>query len=212
MPSAVLDHLVVTAPTLAAGAEFIRRVLGVEMSPGGTHPRVGTHNLLLRLGDTAYLEVIAADPAAPSPGRPRWFALDELPAAAPPRLAAWVARTDDIRAVAAASPVPLGDIEPMSRGNLHWVITVPPDGRPPLGGAAPHLIQWQADSHPATRLPDSGCSFVRLDLFHPDPARVFAVLAAVGLDGPAAVHLLPPGEPPRLVAHVDTPDGPRAIG
>jgi hypothetical protein len=172
---------------------------------------MGTHNLLLRLGETVYLEVIAPDPAAPSLVRPRWFGLDELPADAPPRLAAWVARIDDIRAAAAASPEPLGDIEPMSRGNLHWLITIPPDGRPLLGGTAPHLIRWQADPPPAARLPDSGCSLVRLDLFHPDPARVTAVLAAVGFEGPVVVHPLPPVEPARVVAHLATAAGPRAI-
>src|SRR4051812_12900340 len=50
-----LDHLTVTAPTLAQGAAFVRDALGAELQPGGEHPRMGTHNLLLRLGDTLFL-------------------------------------------------------------------------------------------------------------------------------------------------------------
>lgn len=48
---------------------------------------MGTHNLMLRLGDSSYLEIIAINPAAPAPGRPRWFALDRLAGDGSPRLA-----------------------------------------------------------------------------------------------------------------------------
>src|SRR5690606_32822306 len=83
-----IDHLVVTAPSLAEGARFVREALGVEPEPGGKHPRMGTHNLLLRLGNDVYLEVIAIDPGAPAPGHPRWFGLDDAPTS--PLLATWV--------------------------------------------------------------------------------------------------------------------------
>src|SRR5687767_5483712 len=113
-PATRLDHLVVAAPTLDRGAAWVEARLGVGCRPGGAHAKMGTHNLLLRLGPAAYLEVIAVDPAAPPPGRPRWFGLDALAPDAGPRLAAWVARTDDVAATAAASTVPLGPVEPMS--------------------------------------------------------------------------------------------------
>ncbi|HCV79405.1 VOC family protein, partial [Pseudomonas oryzihabitans] len=51
-----LDHLVIVAPTLAAGARYVEERLGVALQPGGQHARMGTHNLLLGLGD-GYLEV-----------------------------------------------------------------------------------------------------------------------------------------------------------
>ena len=88
-----LDHLVVVAPTLAIGAEYVTRALGVAPQAGGSHPLMGTHNVVLRLGTRLYLEVIAIDPAAPHPERRRWFGLDDLPSHARPRLATWVART-----------------------------------------------------------------------------------------------------------------------
>ena len=85
-----IDHLVVTAPTLESGADHVWQALGVRPGPGEQHPRMGTHNLLLRLGESQFLEVIAPDPAAARPDRPRWFALDELAPDATPRLAGWV--------------------------------------------------------------------------------------------------------------------------
>ena len=69
-----------------------------------------------------------------------------------PRLATWAARCDDIRSAAAASTVPVGKIEPMSRGNFRWLITVPDDGKLALGGLAPTLIQWRSPTHPADTL------------------------------------------------------------
>src|SRR5215218_4849383 len=124
MSDGTLDHLVVTAPTLEAGAAWVEAALGARPGPGGVHERMGTHNLVLSLGPAAYLEVIAINPAAPPPGRPRWFGLDELEPDAPPRLAAWVCRTTDLDAL---KDLP-GPIETMTRGPLTWRITVPPDG------------------------------------------------------------------------------------
>src|SRR5437867_13248623 len=115
MPGSQLDHIVVTAASLEAGVAYVRRELGVAPQAGGEHARMGTHNCLLKLGEKLFLEVIAANPGAPHPGRPRWFQLDEPESIKAPRLATWVAHCDDVRAVAPAS---LGKIEAMSRGNF----------------------------------------------------------------------------------------------
>ena len=151
-----IDHLTVTAFSLEVGAAFVSQVLGVMPQRGGEHPRMGTHNLLLRLGDTLFLEVIAPNPVAQAPARPRWFGLDRLGADSSPSLSTWVARTADIQASAAAASEPLGEIEPMSRGTLNWLITIPADGCVPLSGCAPALIEWHADVHPAAGLHDQG--------------------------------------------------------
>ncbi|MBL8477737.1 MAG: VOC family protein, partial [Sterolibacteriaceae bacterium] len=94
---AVPDHLVLAARDLDAGAAWLERQLGATLTGGGKHARMGTHNRLLKLGERFYLELIAIDPQASPPGRPRWFDLDrlELPVDRP-RLIHWVARSDDI--------------------------------------------------------------------------------------------------------------------
>lgn len=207
-----IDHLVITASSLDDGAELVRRALGVTPQVGGGHQRMGTHNCLVKLGDTTYLEVIAADPAAPKPDRPRWYELDALETNASPRLATWVARVNDIAAAQAASPVPLGRVEPMSRGRMNWLITIPADGSLPLQGVAPTLIQWAGGHHPASRLDDLGCSLVRLEGFHPEAGRIAAMLKAVGFDGEFTVASLSKNEKPFLVAFIQSPVGMRQLG
>jgi len=211
LPPCFIDHITVTAPSLDAGASWVRKVLGVSPQAGGEHPRMGTHNLLLRLGYALFLEVIAPNPSAPPPTRPRWFGLDALDAAATPTLAAWVARTADIHASLAAASESLGAVEPMSRGALDWLITIPADGSLPLQGAAPALIEWQAEPHPAAGLADHSLALLRLDIFHPEPERVSRLLRSLALATPVSVQAAPPGGAPRLVAHIDTPQGPRVL-
>ena len=175
---------------------------------------MGTHNLLLRLGDALFLEVIAINPQAPVPGRPRWFGLDRLAPDALPTLSTWVVRTPDIRASVAAAAEPLGDIEPMSRGALDWLITIPADGSVPLDGVAPALIEWQADKHPAARLEDKGLQLVQLEIFHPAPARVEHLLASLELEGMVVVRSLAAGSSgaaPYLRAYIQTPQGLRQL-
>jgi hypothetical protein len=208
----VIDHLVITAPSLVTGTAFIQRTLCVAPQPGGQRPKMGTHNLLLRLGDTAYLEVIALDPAAPAPQRPRWFALDSLSADAPPALATWVARTSDIAATATASEEALGPVETMSRGALEWLITIPPDGAMPLNGVGPALIQWRSPDHPASLLADQGLMLTRLNLYHPQPDRVIRLLHSLEFLGPVEVLPTAAGTPPRLEAFITTPQGVRVLG
>jgi len=135
--------------------------LGVATAPGGKHATMGTHNRLLKLDAGRYLEVIAIDPQASAPARPRWFALD-TPAmrerlARGPALIHWVERTDDIGLELAGYP---DDVEVLqfSRGPYRWRLAVPRDGRLPADGAAPTLIQWEGSLHPWASLPDSGCS------------------------------------------------------
>ena len=205
----VFDHLVVTAPTLDSGAEFVAQALGVAPGPGGEHPRMGTHNRLLRLGETAFLEVVAPNPAAPRPDRPRWFALDDAAALREPRLAGWVARTDDLRAGAQELLAATGLIETMTRGGREWIITIPVDGALPLGGALPMLIEWQSPRTPAgAGLPEAGCTLSALGLRHPQPQRLRELLALAGLADAVVVAQGAPG----LWADVVTPRGTRRLG
>ena len=139
--------------------------LGAPMVPGGKHALMGTHNRLLALGHRRFLEVIAVDPEAPPPARPRWFALDAEATSARldrgPALIHWVMRTDDIEAALRDYPQEV-EVLDLARGEYRWRIGVPADGRLPCGGACPTLIQWLGDAHPADRLPESGCMLVDL--------------------------------------------------
>ncbi len=196
------DHLVIGAPTLAAGVDWVRDRLGVTLPPGGVHPRMGTHNHLMRLSPTSFLEVIAIDPDSPSPGRARWFGLDYGPAG--PKLLTWLVAVPDLDTTIRDCPVNTGRAQPMTRGSLTWRLTIPDDGALIDGGTIPGLIEWP-NPHPAAAMPDLGCTLVRLDLLHPEPHRLQAALDAIGLHDPAITVQAAPA--PIITATVKTPSG-----
>jgi hypothetical protein len=208
MAGATIDHLVVAAQTLAQGCDYVESGLRVRPQPGGKHLLMGTHNALLRLGEKLYLEVMAIDPEAPAPLRPRWFDLDEPRMRASltdgPRLVHYVARTDAIDELAAESPEDLGTVLTIARGELRWRMTVPADGHLPGRGLVPTLIQWPDARHPADALPEHGLSLVALAGEHPEPAPVRAAIARLGLGETVKVTY---GQSPRLAAMVRTPRG-----
>lgn len=208
MSTVALDHLVVAAQALAEGCAFIEAQLGVRPQPGGKHVAMGTHNALVGLGPKQYLEVIAVDPDGVNPARPRWYDLDEprmrAALAEGPRLIHWAAQTDDIEAAKAHARIDLGAVHSISRGDLHWRITIPDDGPLPGAGLVPTLIQWPEGTHPADRLADSRIRLVALAGEHPDPAAIRAALASLGLSEMLKVTY---GRYPRLAAMLRTPRG-----
>jgi hypothetical protein len=205
-----LDHIVIGAATLEDGVRFVKQRLGVDIPAGGKHPLMSTHNHLMRLGASSFLEVIAIDPDAPPPERPRWFGLDDPALQArlreSPRLIGWVARTDDIDAAVAASPVPFGDPIPVTRGTLSWRLTVAADGRPPMDGIAPMLIQWDDGLRPWEAMADRGCQLEILMLAHPSTQKLQNTLRAIGLDQPEYLHVQEAAVP-ILTASIQTPTG-----
>ena len=173
---------------------------------------MGTHNLLLPLGDAVFLEVIAINPTATKPQRPRWFELDRLPSNGKPFLGCWVARTDDIHSSLADAPEHLGVAERMSRGTLEWLISIPKDGSLPLGGTAPALIQWPTDIHPSKSMQNKGCRLMQLELLHPEPQRLKALIGSLRFAKSSIELTVSEATTPGLVAHIDTPLGLRAVG
>jgi hypothetical protein len=201
MTGYAIDHLAVVCRWLGEGVGALEEAFGVEMSPGGQHFAMGTHNKLLSLGPECYLEVISVAPDAPTPGRARWFGLDTM--AGPPRLGAWIARTDDMDTAVEALPKGIGAPLALSRGDLSWQITVPSSGVLPFDGVFPAVIDWGDSPHPCTRLPDHGFRLIGLEVRVPDPARYGAALGPLG-GLPVSVVRGMPG----LRAIIETPDGP----
>jgi hypothetical protein len=203
---AEIDHIVLGARTLAEGAAFVEQHLGAKPRPGGAHPGVGTHNLLLGLGKSCYMEIIAADPGQPEPAHPRPFDLDD-PAVkvmleAEPRLLAWVARTPALDAVIARLGPRGGAIRPMQRGDLRWRMAFPPQ-RQDMDNLIPALIQWEGESA-ATHIPDSHCRLLHLEAEHPESDALRQALAERGLTEALQLRQSPHA---RLVARLRRADG-----
>ncbi len=202
------DHLVLACATLAQGIEYVADLTGVAPRMGGKHAAMGTHNALLRLGHRLYLEIIAIDPDAPHPGRPRWFDLDDAGMQAAigerPCIIHWVARTDALPAAMARAAIDPGFLHSMERGAFRWRITIPDDGSRPGAGLVPTLIQWDVAEHPADGLPPSGLELAQFAGGHPDPDLIRAALASLRI-----ADLLPVtfAREPRLAALLRTPRG-----
>lgn len=180
-----LDHIGLICRDLDIGASRFHEATGIALGPGGTHPKMATHNRLLPTGAGQYLELIAPDPAAPRPERPRWFGLDS-PNREHPHLAFWMARTSDLDttiAIAAEEGIDLGAPIPMSRGALTWRLSIPASGALPFGGAAPIFIEWPPGVHPTATMEDAGVRLTRLEITHPDAERIAALVERLG--GPA---------------------------
>ncbi|MCK8465238.1 VOC family protein [Aliiroseovarius sp. S1339] len=194
------DHLVVSSATLSEGVAFIEDLLGVPMTGGGDHPLMGTHNALLSLGPSAYLEVIAINPDAPDPGRARWFDLDYF--TGPARLTNWVLRVPDLVDALHRAPDGMGMSVELKRGAYAWDMAIPKDGRLPFSGCAPGILCWKG-AQPAPNLPDQGLRLTALDITHPEAEALSVALAPLVADDRISVHAGAPG----LSAWLDTPKG-----
>jgi hypothetical protein len=201
---ALLDHLVLATPDLAATvADFARRT-GVTPAPGGVHVGLGTRNHLVSLGGTSYLEIIGPDLDQSAPGRPRPFEVDGLTTA---RTVTWAISPPDLDAAigaARAQGYDPGPAQAMSRRRpdgtlLEWRLTDGDDAHP--SGLVPFLIDWSATVHPtASDLPTT--PLLSLSASAPEPDEIRPLLAALGTDldltaGPVGMSFT-----------VDTPLGP----
>jgi hypothetical protein len=207
-----LDHITVAANAIDEGVAHVERALGISIPVGGSHPLMGTHNHLLRLGETSFLEVIAPDPKSEALIRPRWFSLDDpkmqKKLSSSPRLVTWIAYATDIRAALADIPQAAGPAITVTRGGLKWLISVPPDGSMPLDGAFPTLIEWPSGPHPASRMAELGCSLVELEIRHPESKTIQSSLKTF-LHDPRIRFCADPV--PSLNAVIRTPHGERKL-
>jgi hypothetical protein len=213
--SCEVDHLVVVCDTLAQGAAWCEQTLGVSPGPGGRHGLMGTHNRLLSIAGEAfpqaYLELIAIDPGAAPPGRPRWFGIDDAAlreaVREAPRLHHVVCRSSDVErqrqgllALGLDPGRALAAQRETAEGMLSWRILVRDDGAIECDGALPTLIEWQG-RHPTAAMPPS--------------AVTLAAVTLAGLPAPAVARLRPrgmicvaAGDAPRLQVRLATPLGP----
>lgn len=201
----LLDHLAVAGETLQAAQTHVEEALGVRLQRGGEHAVFHTHNALLGMEDGLYLEVIAVNPAAPKPDRPRWFDLDRF--IGPARLTNWICRTSDITSTLAKLPAPMGSPVALQRGDLRWRMAVPAQGILPYDNCAPALIQWDTPLHPGDMLKPSGVRLRRLTIRHPQAAELTALIAPHLADDRVRYEEGPAG----LAAAFDTPHGPRDL-
>lgn len=203
-----IDHFAIGADSLDQGIAALRSSLGIEVPRGGKHDVMGTHNCVVQAGSESFLEILAIDPEAGEPARPRWFTLDAPETRARlrerPRALCWVVGTDDLDAVIAASSVKLGEVVTFTRGDRSWRLTVPDDGSLPEAGLLPAFIEWSPGAHPSSAMQDLGIALDSIRLGHPDPSYLKDLLKTLGVDHLADVET---ADEPSLTFALSAPGG-----
>ena len=208
-----LDHLTVIAPTLPEGVAHVRACLDLDVPFGQRHGYMGTHNHLLQLGGTIYLEIIALDPDGQAPACPRWFGLDNTKAVitdwdAGRRLRGWVARTDALDAVLAGRENIFGRKVALPWMNSAFDFALPNDGSLPLDGALPSIIDRRGRSRSMENIADLGARLVSFSLQHPDAKPLSHCYRKLNVDRPPDILQ---GSDLRYCAQIETPAGIREL-
>lgn len=204
-----IDHLVIGAISLAQGVDYVKKVLGVNMPFGGVHEITGTHNHLMQLGDSLFLEVIALNPQAANQARLSWYGLDnenvQCSIKNQPRLLTWVVNTADISALIDNNDFNFGKPTLISRGRLSWYFGLPDDGNLFEHGTLPYVLAWNTNKHPAANMVNLGCKLKKLDIYHPNADQLEKILSSIG--AVELVYLHQTSKPAHIIATIDTPSG-----
>lgn len=202
-----LDHLVIVAPTLEVGSDYVEARLGVRPWYGGEHRELGTHNMLLRIGDDLFLEVIATNPKSAHVG-PRVFGITEYwPEVSWPTegcLTTWVGRTLDLRQMHSIHHRMMGEIKSVTRGTRHWQMAIPADGSLPHNGFIPTAVQYEPNMIPAKHMPENGLQLRELRIEHQQAMMLQEVYDEWKVQGTIKIVT---SERSRLTALIETPKG-----
>lgn len=198
-----MDHLMWGAADLATGMAEVERLFGVAPAMGGAHQGLGTHNALLSLGDAAYLEIIAPDPAQSHAGLAA--RLVELTQSA---LITWAVRSGDLAGLARqAQGLGLNVRGPTRTARqtpdgamLTWELLFVSGHE--FGAQVPFFIDWLDTPHPAQTNPRGGES-VELSLISPQPDELRSLLDRLDVE----VNVVP-GAAAGMQAVVSGPSGP----
>lgn len=199
-----VDHLVYAVPNLEKAIADLEKKLGVAPVMGGQHRSQGTHNALIHLGNSCYLEIIAPDPSNKDFSGQRWMGIDLVTT---PKITRWAVKSNDLdRDSAYLSTVDprLGELKGGSRkkpdgSKLFWkaTVTLPT----PEVEVLPFIIDWKGADHPTNSLPRV-CKLIELHGMHPTPYMVEAAVHSLNVDMKMGV-----ADPPYIRAVIETPNG-----
>jgi hypothetical protein len=205
-----IDHIVYAVPDLKAACQDLEEKLGQAPLFGGYHPRYGTKNAVLNLGDECYLEILAVDEKNPNVSAPRWMGVDLIDK---PHVTRWALKSDDLAAdgeVLRGYDSQMGKVQGGQRltadGKLFaWEMQVPL--AEPAVEIMPFMIDWQLSaSHPCDALEEK-CKLIGIHLGHPDPGQMEDKLKELG------IHIrVEASESPFIQIEIDSPNGRVKLG
>ena len=163
-----LDHIVFAASSLEEGTNFIENKLNSKLSDVGYHDFMGTHNRVIKVDKSIYLEVIAINPCSEAPKEDRWFNLDnpklQQKLQNSPQIIGYVIETDDKEILKHfCAPITA------SRGDYKWNFAIPNleskflDLKLIQSGIIPNLISWKSNK-PILQMKDSDFNLNKIEI------------------------------------------------
>jgi len=195
-----IDHFMYAVASLDEGMEWAADTFGVPAAYGGEHVGLGTRNALLSLG-SAYLEIIAPDPAQPQEGN----AGAQYATLTSGGIVTWVAEGDLItiaQALESAGVSTQGPNQTQRKTELGdilvWDLLFPVGS--PHGGRMPFFIDWLECANPKDTNPVGG-EFRALAITSPAADDLAGALRSIELD------IAVTAGPPALSVTIDSPRG-----
>lgn len=178
-----IDHIVLANTNLAELIKYFTDASGISPAPGGAHPAWGTHNALVKLSATQYLELIAPQPGKTGPWARQFKNFHE------PTLAGWCVRAANLAQIANAAHAygcrtrkMAGSRRTTDGTLLEWELLFL--SHPKLNPALPFFINWGDTPHPASTL-EAGIALQSFSIATPGADELTELLAAVDITGVA---------------------------
>lgn len=151
-----IDHIVYAVANLQRSIESFQEATGLKVFAGGEHPDWGTHNALVRIGETTYLEFLAKKKSSQPVHAKTWMGIDLLQG---DKITRWALASKTVELEAkflkkyneALSTIVIGSRATEDGKMLNWLMTTvlpTPEVEP-----APFLIDWKKSAHPTEALP-----------------------------------------------------------
>ena len=163
-----LDHVVIAANNLDEGTSYVENKLNVKLSNIGYHRDMGTHNRVVKISKSVYLEVISIDPNCGHLNTKRWFNLDSLKLQSQlrksPQVIGYVIENVDIKILKYYEP-----FFKASRGEYKWKFAMPDSNagiladQTHLNGIIPSLINWESEK-PIYKMQDNHLNLEKLEI------------------------------------------------
>lgn len=201
-----IDHFMYAGRNLEDLCSQFAGLSGIQATPGGSHPTLGTHNRLLGSGSRSqtYLELIAPDHSTEVRSEMR----SSLEALSRPQLHRLIMRCTsmDFSSLAAAYrkagiDAPVHDLQRLTPdgGTLSWRLMIP--GANPYGLFAPFFIDWLDSPHPSQGL-DARLSVLDCEAGHPQAEQLAKLWKDLGVE-----IALRSADVPYMRVLLDTPRG-----
>lgn len=181
-----IDHIIYAVQDLNTAILEFEEKLGVRPIFGGYHKSFGTKNALIYLGDSCYLELLAADESNTAIAKPRWMGIDLLQKN---QITRWALKSNTLEndsALLKKIDSKMGNIQSGSRnmadgGVLQWDLIMPLPK--PQVELVPFMLDWsKSKMHPTNSLPTMDCKLIELYGSHPTPEKFELIFEQLDID------------------------------